>query len=88
MNKEEDTKLADMVQKAAKDLGEHFDSVRIVATRHVDDQSRVYSFGAGCRFAQHGCVRDWLIRSDESTRAHQRQEIIQDKEEGEDDDQS
>ena len=68
--------LEKLVEEAVDRLAEHFDSVRIIATK--DDgpggTSRHITRGAGSYYAQIGSVRNWLISEDAYTaeRAAQR----------------
>jgi hypothetical protein len=72
-----DTNQADkdleMVRKAAEDLGEHFDTVQVLATRHEpgddEDSGTVnVSYGVGNWFARYGQGSEWLKKCDERTR--------------------
>lgn len=67
--------LVERLQKAVDDLGDHFDSVRIIGTIHRDGVSNSVSRGCGCRYAQTAAVRDWLIRGDVGTREDEIQSI-------------
>lgn len=70
---------ADMerVEKCAQQLGEHFDTVQILVSRHepgTEDGTVNISYGLGNWFARFGQVRDWLIKTDERTREYVRRE--------------
>jgi hypothetical protein len=53
------------LERHCSQLGEHFDSVRIIATTHRDGFTVSHSFGAGNFYAQMGAVREWIKRRDE-----------------------
>lgn len=57
MNKEEQIKL---VEKAAADLGEHFDAVEIFVSNSDGDGSRCIKRGAGNFYARVGMAREFL----------------------------
>lgn len=60
-----------LLRKHVEQLGEYFDSVTILCTRHepeVEDGTINISDGCGNWFARFGQVREWLIRSEERTR--------------------
>ena len=57
------------VTDLAKKLGEQFDAVVILCTRHEGSRgTRTVSKGSGNWHAQYGLVREWLLDSDERTR--------------------
>jgi hypothetical protein len=61
------------LKKAVSELGEHFDTVQIFATRYQsegegEEGTVNANYGAGNWFARMGFVRDWLIKQDEYTR--------------------
>lgn len=63
------------IRDAVHLLGEHFDSVRIFATRHESgerDGTLKFNYGAGNWFATYGQVREWLILADEDARIYAR----------------
>jgi hypothetical protein len=65
-----------LLEEAAAKLGEHFDAVQILATRHdheLDGTVNV-SFGMGNFFARYGHCRDWVVSQEERTRADVREE--------------
>ena len=57
------------LERHVSQLGEHFDSVRIIATTHKDGITMSHSFGAGNFAAQMGAVKEWIIARDEEVRA-------------------
>lgn len=59
------------LKKAAAELGEHFDSVQIFATRHepaLTTGTIAAHHGVGSYYARYGQVREWVLRCDERTR--------------------
>lgn len=66
-----------MVRTAAEQLGEHFDSVQILCTRHepgTDDGTVNVNYGVGNWFSRYGQAREWLIKCEERTKAFVRRE--------------
>lgn len=66
-----------MVREAAERLGEHFDSVQILTTRHepgTEDGTVNVNYGVGNWFTRYGQVREWLIKCEERTKAFVRRE--------------
>ena len=60
-----------MVDKAARALSEHFDTVQILCTRHAsgdEDGTVNISIGIGNWFARYGQVKEWCLKADERTR--------------------
>lgn len=60
-----------MFDKALEELGEHFDTVQIFATRHESGEEGGtinMAYGAGNWFARYGQIREWLIKADERTK--------------------
>lgn len=60
-----------MVKRHVEELGEHFDSVQIFATRHEQgslDGTVSIHIGTGNWFARYGQVTEWCIKQDEWTR--------------------
>lgn len=55
------------IQKAADDLGEHFDSVQIFATLHGEG-TQSFNYGLGNWYARYGQVCEWKTRQDEISR--------------------
>jgi hypothetical protein len=72
------------VKAACRVLGEHFDCVQIFASRHEDkyesDGTVNVAYGDGNWFARYGQVVEWMIRQDERTRDHIREENKRDRE--------
>lgn len=65
----------ELLKSAALNLGEHFDTVQIFATRHQteteEDTGTVnVNYGVGNWFARLGFVKDWVLRQDEYTRCY------------------
>lgn len=62
---------------AAAELGEYFDTVQIIVTRHEPtiEGGTIKAHGsAGNYFGRLGSVRSWLIEQDEGIRQQERQE--------------
>ena len=55
-------------ERHVSQLGEHYDSVRIVATAHHDGDPYSHSFGAGNYYALYGAIIEWLQNRDEASR--------------------
>ncbi len=87
MNQPQTDPLDDILQQVTAQLLEHFDSVRIICTSHVDGSTALYTFGGGNIYAQEGSVKDWVIRMDalEDNRARVRVEQSE-EDDGDDDD--
>jgi len=67
------------VQSAIDALGEHFDTVQILTTRHEEgsDGGTVnVSLGSGNWFARYGQCREWLIKQEERTRKSIQEETL------------
>lgn len=64
---EQDPDMRELARHAAQ-LGEHFDSVRIFATRTQDGKTFAVSTGSGNWHAQYGTVREWMLQQDERAR--------------------
>jgi hypothetical protein len=85
MNTENQQKLraADvaMVRRAAEELGEHFDTVQVFATRHLPAEiegTMSYQYGVGNVYGRYGQVSEWLIKEDERARAEIRRKEQED----------
>lgn len=65
MTEAEESKL---VLDAAKALGEHFDAVEILVSRHDADGTRTVAKGCGNWHARLGVVREWLVNTEEQIR--------------------
>jgi hypothetical protein len=67
------------LERHCSQLGERFDTVRIIATTHQDGQTFCHSFGHGNFYAQMGSVQEWVMRRNEETlevvRGHQEPEL-------------
>lgn len=61
----EKDQLKAMLREATVKLSEHFDSIRIIGTRHAldgeADTTAMIDDGAGNFHAQLGSVREWLV---------------------------
>jgi hypothetical protein len=71
-DKEADVEL---VRKHVQALGEHFDTVQILVTRHMPaEKNGTVSIeqGSGNWFARRGQARDFVINGDEHVREHAR----------------
>lgn len=69
---DQDTKW---IETMAEQIGERFDAVQIIATRHEPATAcGTISFeaGTGNFHARLGVVRDWLVRQDEEARVRAR----------------
>ena len=67
----------DMLRKAAEQLGDHFDTVQVFATRHMPaelDGTCVVNYGTGNWFARYGQVRMWITKHEERERESERRE--------------
>jgi hypothetical protein len=63
------------VKAAAEKLGEHFDSVQILCTRHEPAVARGtvnINFGVGNWFTRYDQAREWLVKCDEGIRSEVR----------------
>jgi len=63
------------LEKALSELGEHYDSAQIFATRHeagtLGGTVRA-ALGCGNWYARYGQVQEWIVRQDEQTRISER----------------
>lgn len=60
-----------LLKNHLEQLGEHFDSVQIFATRHEHgtlDGTVTVQLGTGNWYARYGQIHEWLIKNDESAR--------------------
>lgn len=67
----------DRIKRVVAELGEHFDTVQVFATRCEDgtlDGTINVQFGAGNWFARYGQVRNWIVKEDEAIRAEVRKD--------------
>jgi hypothetical protein len=65
----------EMIERHARALGEHFDSVQIFATNHNASgggDTRSFTYGVGNFYARYGQVTEWMLRSDEQNRIDER----------------
>lgn len=66
----------EMLAKAARALGEHFDSVMIFASRYQPNEGEgttlTMNSGVGNWHTRYGQVREWLIKADEQGRIDER----------------
>lgn len=76
---EDDERLLELIKKAAFELGEHFDAVQIVATKHNDQDTGTssWSYGVGNYYARYGHIAQWL----EKEKLALREELEDDEEE-------
>jgi len=66
-----------MVRQHAEQLGEHFDSVQIFATRHEPGSlggTVTVHLGVGNYYARYGQVCEWMVKQDEWTRVGARKD--------------
>lgn len=71
-----DTEESALVAKAAKELGEQFDSVTILCSRHEGSRgTRTIAKGAGNWHTQFGIVREWLLNHEEDIREAARKDF-------------
>lgn len=67
----------ELIARHARELGEYFDSVQILVSRHepeIEDGTINASYGVGNWYSRYGQVRDWLIKADEHIRKNVRQQ--------------
>lgn len=60
MTDEEKQQLYTMLERHVDQLGEHFDSVRIFATKHVGEGTIALNRGQGNQYAVFGQVTEWI----------------------------
>lgn len=71
----EDAAESEEVLRHAKELGERFDAVVILCTRHEGSRgTRTVAKGSGNWHAQFGIVREWLLNHEEDIRIEARRE--------------
>lgn len=64
-----DQQDSERVLACAKALGEHYDAVEILVSRHDGNNgTRTICKGAGNRHARLGLVREWLLNTEEQIR--------------------
>jgi len=67
--------LVSLIKRHAQELGEHVDSVQIIATIQNSDESgedTSMSAGSGSLYARLAATREWVITQDEYVRAKAR----------------
>lgn len=67
----------DMLKEACSKLGEHFDTVLILTTRHdptVEGGTVSATWGTGNWFARYGQCREYLLKCEERTRCDVRED--------------
>lgn len=72
-DRERDAMMA-FVNAATSKLGEHFNSVRIIATRESGQDTEVFTSGSGNYFAQLGSVMEWVEKQRGQARMEKRDE--------------
>jgi hypothetical protein len=73
---EEDNDI-ERLKQASENLGVHFDTVQILATRHIpgEDEGTInVSYGVGNWCARYGQTKEWLIRCDARTKKYVEEE--------------
>lgn len=63
--------LQEMLQKSANDLGEHFESVIIIATNSYDENYVRHKASSGSIYANYGAAREWVISYEEKVKANE-----------------
>jgi hypothetical protein len=64
-----------LMKNCVAQLSEHFDSVRIVATRHANGSTAHASWGSGNWYAQKASVEEWLLSAEARTQAQVTQDV-------------
>ena len=64
IDQQEDENESARVAEIAKQLGEQFDAVVILCTRHEGKGTRTVAKGCGNWHAQYGVVQEWLITTE------------------------
>lgn len=62
---QESKQLKEMVAKACLTLGDHFDSVVIIATKQYGDDYVRYTSTNGSSYATYGAVKEYALMRDE-----------------------
>lgn len=68
----------ELVQRAAEQLGEHFDTVQIFVSRHMPaeaDGTFTTQWGVGNWFARAGQIAEWVNANEEHTREKVRRDF-------------
>jgi hypothetical protein len=60
MTDDEKQALRNIAQRAADQLGEHFDSVRVFVTKQDGENTIAFNPGCGNHYASLGHVSEWL----------------------------
>jgi hypothetical protein len=64
--------LQEMLQKAATQLGEHFESVIVIATKTYNGDDFVrHKASSGSIYANYGAAKEWVISYEEKIKAHE-----------------
>jgi hypothetical protein len=70
----ERNQLMAMMTAVAAKLGEHFGSVRIIATRENGGSTESFTVGSGNYFAQFGSAVEWVEKQNEQARLERQDE--------------
>jgi len=70
----ERNQLMGMMTTIAAKLGEHFNSVRIIATRENNGDTESFTVGSGNYFAQLGSALEWVDKQREQSRLEKQDE--------------
>jgi len=77
---QKDALESEMVRKLIKDLGEHFDCVVVLCSRHDgEDGTRTISQGSGNWHTRLGLVREFVINTEEGIRQEAIEQSKEDK---------
>lgn len=63
--------LQEMLQKEVDRIGEHFDSIIIIATNTYGDEFVRHKASSGSIYANYGAAREWLLAYEEKIKAQQ-----------------
>jgi hypothetical protein len=63
--------LQEMLQREADRIGEHFDSVIIIATNNYGEDSVRHKASSGSIFTNYGATKEWVITYEEKIRARE-----------------
>lgn len=64
------TDSLDILRAATAQLMEHFDSCRIVCTKHEGGQTKSATYGGGNWYAQRASIESWLRDDDQRERTY------------------
>lgn len=69
------------IKKACSELSEHFDSVRIFATRYEggDRGTQSWNWGEGNFWASYGRIRMWVLKEEEGEKTRTRLAVEEDE---------